>query len=57
MPAGIDMGTAARGGAAIHVLRAYLASCGYRTQWLAPDPVSVSARDATALGTVLVRPR
>jgi coenzyme F420-0:L-glutamate ligase/coenzyme F420-1:gamma-L-glutamate ligase len=57
LPAGLDVGTTARGGAAIHVLRAYLASCGYRTQWLAPDPTVSAALDTIALGTVLVRPR
>jgi coenzyme F420-0:L-glutamate ligase/coenzyme F420-1:gamma-L-glutamate ligase len=61
LPAGSTVVTGARAGAAIHVLRASLASAGYLTTWLRPDTnAATSADPATspiALGTITVRPR
>ena len=50
----------ARAGAAIHILRASLASAGYLTTWLAPEgdaTASELATSAIALGTITIRPR
>jgi coenzyme F420-0:L-glutamate ligase/coenzyme F420-1:gamma-L-glutamate ligase len=61
LPAGSAAIIAARAGAAIHILRASLASAGYLTTWLRPDADSAadpdSATSAIALGTITLRPR
>jgi coenzyme F420-0:L-glutamate ligase/coenzyme F420-1:gamma-L-glutamate ligase len=61
LPVGCDAVTAARAGAAVHILRASLASAGYLTTWLLPPVDTATPADPTsspiALGTIVVRPR
>jgi len=59
LPAGSTVVTGAQAGAAIHILRASLASAGYLTTWLRPesDAIADLATSTIALGTITVRPR
>ena len=59
LPPGSTVVTGAQAGAAIHILRAALASAGYLTTWLRPDGDAVRVADLAtiALGTITVRPR
>jgi coenzyme F420-0:L-glutamate ligase / coenzyme F420-1:gamma-L-glutamate ligase len=61
LPVGSTVVAGAQAGAAIHILRAALASAGYLTIWLRPEgdktAVSELAGSPVALGTITVRPR
>ena len=61
VPAGATTVITARAGAAVHILRASLASAGYLTTWHHPeDSATASAHPATSpypLGTITLRPR
>jgi len=61
LPPGSSVVAGAQAGAAIHILRAWLASAGYLTTWLQPEsdatPAAEPAIGPIALGTITVRPR
>lgn len=61
VPAGWTTVTAARAGAAIHILRASLASAGYLTIWHQPEDSATEGVDPAtsplSLGTITLRPR